>query len=609
MSLFRIAWRSIQQRGVASLLTTLSMALGVTMVVAVLSIYGVVSESFRSNSSLGYNLLVGAKGGKLQLTLNTVYYLSEPIENVPYTYYLEFKSAADRQAEFAAAGARVASPAAVPLPAEGSADSAPSASPVIAPSTAAGESPSLIWPAEFVQREGKYAPYTAFAIPLCLGDYYGRFRVVGTAPQLFELLRYGPTGEQSFRFAQGRNFQTWSEEHGYFEAVVGAAVAREMNVRAGDRISPAHGDPEGEQHGDQFAVVGVLAPSGTPHDRAVFVNIEGFYLMEDHAKPVNEEELKQLTAQKAKPIHPRATRGWLASTMFPSVMPTASSHHVCAEFATSGSVCSANEYQHERAASLKPAVTHLDSTPYSAGANPLDKNNSAEQQLTFVAAWQEPNVATDHAEPPANRRPPLPIEQREVTAILVRTSNDLYMISMENSINEGRDAQAVAPVREITVLFDQFVSPIQLALLAVTVLICVVSGISILVSIYNSMSERRQEIAVMRALGANRNTVMTVILLESVLLSLAGGLAGWVGGHALNAVASGEIEARTGVSIGFFSFAPPIENFNLLGLGPLMANVPPELLLIPGLILLAILVGLIPALAAYRTDVGASLGT
>src|SRR5256885_5716113 len=90
MSLFRIALRSIQQRGVASLLTMLSMALGVMLVVAVMTIHGVVSQSFKNNASLGYNMIVGAKGGQEQLTLNTVFYLSKPVENIPYTYYLEF---------------------------------------------------------------------------------------------------------------------------------------------------------------------------------------------------------------------------------------------------------------------------------------------------------------------------------------------------------------------------------------------------------------------------------------------------------------------------------------------------------------------------------------
>src|SRR6187401_2347117 len=96
MSLFTIAYRSIQQRGVASLLTIASMALGVMLVVAVLSIHGVVSQSFRNNASLGYNMIVGPKGGKEQLTLNTVYYLSAPVENIPYTFYLEFLKQEDR---------------------------------------------------------------------------------------------------------------------------------------------------------------------------------------------------------------------------------------------------------------------------------------------------------------------------------------------------------------------------------------------------------------------------------------------------------------------------------------------------------------------------------
>src|SRR5687768_13962754 len=99
MSLWKIAWRSIQQRGLASLLTALSMALGVMMVVAVLAIYGVVSESFHNNSSLGYGMIVGAKGGKLQLTLNTVFYLSQPVENIPYDYYLEFTPSDVRREE------------------------------------------------------------------------------------------------------------------------------------------------------------------------------------------------------------------------------------------------------------------------------------------------------------------------------------------------------------------------------------------------------------------------------------------------------------------------------------------------------------------------------
>jgi len=148
----------------------------------------------------------------------------------------------------------------------------------------------------------------------------------------------------------------------------------------------------------------------------------------------------------------------------------------------------------------------------------------------------------------------------------------------------------VLPVREITGLFEVIVKPIQTVLLVLTAVICIVSGISILVSIYNSMSERRHEIAVIRALGAGRGTVMAIILLESVLLSLGGGGAGWLVAHVLTGLASPLIEAQTGVAVGFLDIELK------------------EALLIPTLILLAILCGFLPALSAYRTDVAKSLG-
>ncbi len=84
------------------------MALGVMLVVAVLSIHGVIQDSFQNNANLGYNMIVGAKGGKLQLTLNSVYYLSQPIENIPYDFYMEFLPRQQREVEMRNALARSA---------------------------------------------------------------------------------------------------------------------------------------------------------------------------------------------------------------------------------------------------------------------------------------------------------------------------------------------------------------------------------------------------------------------------------------------------------------------------------------------------------------------
>ena len=64
---------------------------------------------------------------------------------------------------------------------------------------------------------------------------------------------------------------------------------------------------------------------------------------------------------------------------------------------------------------------------------------------------------------------------------------------------------------------------LEWVLLALAGLVIVEAGMGIMVSIYNSMSDRRRDMAVMRALGAGRRTVLTIVLLESILLALAGG--------------------------------------------------------------------------------------
>jgi putative ABC transport system permease protein len=91
-----------------------------------------------------------------------------------------------------------------------------------------------------------------------------------------------------------------------------------------------------------------------------------------------------------------------------------------------------------------------------------------------------------------------------------------------------------------------------------------------------------------------------------------GGLLGWVLGHSLNGLLGPSVEDRTGVALGFFDFAPAVEISVLtLGIIPdslISASVSPELLVIPGLMLLAVLVGIYPAISAYRTDVSKSLG-
>lgn len=441
MTLLGIAWRNIRQRALTSGLTALSLALGVALVVATLVTGGIVKRAFESGSGLGYNMIVGAKGSPLQLVLNSVYFISKPIENISWNFYEEFLPAAER------------------------ADAT----------------------------DGRFAASTATAVPICMGDYYRSHRVIGTNAAFFSRLTRG-NGEP-YRFAAGENFT----DADFFGGVIGASVARTLGLKVGDRFAPTHGADDGAVH-DPFYVRGILARTDTPIDRGVFVNMEGFYLQEGHAKPLSE-----------------------------------------------GAMADAKE-----AAAARPQ----------AGPPPVD-----------------------------GQPQPLPYAQREVTAILLETASlpglppELTSMGLRTTINEGREAQAALPIAEIRQLLDLFVKPLELLLLLVTTLVVIVSAIGILVSMVGSSLERSRDVAVMRALGARRAHVLATVLFEAILLAGFGGLAGWGLGHAIVAVIGPWITTNAGVSANVLSGSWA------------------EALLVPFLVVLAIAAALIPAIAAYRTDV------
>jgi len=471
MPFWKIAWRNIEQRALASSLTALSMALGVAVMIAVIVIHSVAVRQFEQDAQ-GYNLIVGGKGGALQLVLSTVYYLGQPLYPIPYSYYEKFID------------------------------------------------------------DGEFADLTEVAVPECLGDSYVApngevFRIVATTPELFDKIHYGNYADgtpKRYEFQPGgRNLKNALSlsgeefEEAAFEAVVGSVAAARSGLKVGDKINPTHGlGAEGHKH-DAFTVVGILKPTGTANDRAVFINIEGFYLLEGHALSGHDDHEAAAHAGEADHEHDHEAED-------------------------------AHDHDHED-----------------------DDGHDHEH-------------AHEHHEP-------LPLDQREVTSILVLCKSALGPTVLDTAINkgEGHVAQAVAPIREVTRLMDGIVGPIRLILLVLTVLIVIVAAISILVSIYNSMSERSHDIAVMRALGASRSAVMNIVLVESILLSLGGGLLGIALAHGMIGVASPYVEARTGVTLGWLQFEWQ------------------EIVLIPALVVLASLVGFLPAVSAYRTDVAKAL--
>lgn len=221
------------------------------------------------------------------------------------------------------------------------------------------------------------------------------------------------------------------------------------------------------------------------------------------------------------------------------------------------------------------------------GEPPLSREELAAQVTRLEKRYGHDHHDHSHSDP--NHFHPVPDLQKEVTSILVNCKTPIAANLFAGELKKGFQAMAVNPIFPMRQLMDDVLGGVKILLLVLTGLIIAVSGIGIFVSIYNSMAARQREIAIMRALGAQRKTVLMIILSESILLCLGGGLLGLLLGHGLVFLAAPMLEVRTGLLIDPWTFDLR------------------ELVLFPILLLLGSLVGLLPGLTAYRTDVAESL--
>ncbi len=182
-----------------------------------------------------------------------------------------------------------------------------------------------------------------------------------------------------------------------------------------------------------------------------------------------------------------------------------------------------------------------------------------------------------------------PDAMKEITAIYVLMDSDMNSFNLFRKLKSGGKAMGVNPIQPIQKLMKNIIGNLKNVLTVLTAMIIAVSGISIFVSIYNSMSDRKREIGIMRALGARRGSVFAIILAESAVLCIGGGVIGWLFGHTLSVIGAPIVSAKTGLLLDGWAINPT------------------EFWLFPLLLVLGVLVGFLPAMTAYRTNVADAL--
>ena len=116
-------------------------------------------------------------------------------------------------------------------------------------------------------------------------------------------------------------------------------------------------------------------------------------------------------------------------------------------------------------------------------------------------------------------------EDKEITAMLIKFKSPMNIIQFPRYINEQTNLQSAVPSYEISRLFKLFGFGIEtISLLAY--LIIIVSGISIFITLFNSMKERKYDLALIRTLGGSRIQLSLMLVYESLFLTIIGFIIG-----------------------------------------------------------------------------------
>lgn len=338
-----------------------------------------------------------------------------------------------------------------------------------------------------------------YAIPIQQGDSYRGFAVLSTTPEFFS--RYTPHIGEEWSFDKGEPFSS------PFQVVIGAIAAQELGLAIDAELTLTHGTnssletnsthdegDEAEEHEEEagadhehedftYTVVGILDPTGGPHDRALFTDLNSAWIIHAHDRREREQG-------------------------------------------------------------------HVEATT-------IDDLTDADRLITGIYV----RVAT---RPGSN----MSSSQQEVF----------------NQLRADTSITVADPGQEIQNLF-RIVGNIDDIFLGMAAVVMISSGIAIMLALYNSMEQRRRQIAVLRVLGCSRNRVFGLIVTESAMLGVVGAIAGlvlaWFGAMAVAEL----MKMRMGLVI---DATLPLK---------------PSALVAIATIALASVAGLIPAFMAYRTPV------
>lgn len=318
------------------------------------------------------------------------------------------------------------------------------------------------------------------------------------------------------------------------EVSIGAIVADRENLSIGDTFFSSHGllDDGMNVHDDgaPFKVVGIFEPGGTVLDQLILTSTRSIWAVhDDHDHAAHGEELDE----------------------------------------NNNSATIEENQDHDHA--------HHDHDNHDHGGH----DHSAHDHGDHDHSKEEVAVA---------EKPLMEEVDKEITSLLIRYSSktNWRALNLPRNINENTDMQAASPAYEITRLFSMMGAGEQL-LRIIAMVIIFVSGLSIFISLFKSLRERKGELALLRVMGASRAYLFSLILLEGLLLATLGYIIGIVLSHVGMSFLATVMEDAYRYAFTGWTFMKE------------------EILLFVGALFIGFISALIPAIQAAKTDISETL--
>ncbi|MBY6064829.1 ABC transporter permease [Pseudidiomarina sediminum] len=300
-------------------------------------------------------------------------------------------------------------------------------------------------------------PGVSWHIPMAMGDSVQGLPVVATTDALFDYFQYG--NKRHLAFAAGDHF---ASSDTLTVAVLGYEASQQLQLNVEDSLTIAHGTGEisfSQHDAHPFTVVGVLARTGTPIDRSVFV--------------------------------PLAAQGLVHGDYLPEDTSGAHDHD--------------HDHQHD-----------------------------------------EHNHDHDGADEAHAETPPV----YTLSAVLLGLENRALALRLQRTINtyKGEALSAIMPGLALQ-NFWRTLNLFEKALMSISVLVVITGLLGMLTTLLASLRERRREMAVLRSIGAGPVTILGLLVLEALLVTLAGITLGTVALFGALFLGADLLQAKLGIQV------------------------------------------------------------